>query len=101
VTSEGTHAGIKHELADMVDLVPDGNPMKPGLRAIEHLSRYATSFRYPVTSSASKRILPAPNAAELAAAIAATAHALTDAVSRFGVDLKRADSPATTAAPIR
>src|SRR5215510_1169674 len=27
VTSEGKHAGIKHDLMEMVDLVPDENPL--------------------------------------------------------------------------
>ena len=101
VTSEGQHAGIKHELAEIVDLIPDANPMKPGLRAIEHLSRYATSFRYPISSSATKRIPAVPSAAELENAIDTTARALADALARFGVDLKRPDSPAATAGPIR
>jgi hypothetical protein len=30
VTSEGKHAGVKHDLAEIVDLIPDENPMKPG-----------------------------------------------------------------------
>lgn len=101
VTSEGTHAGLKHDLAEMVDLIPDENPMKPCLRELEHLSRYATSFRYPVTSSASKRIVPAPSPPELAAAIAATAIALADALARFGVDLKHPDAAAKSRGPLR
>ncbi|HZF49816.1 MAG TPA: HEPN domain-containing protein [Polyangiaceae bacterium] len=31
LTSEGKHAGIKHRLDEMVDLVPDENPLKPAL----------------------------------------------------------------------
>jgi HEPN domain-containing protein len=42
ITSEGARAGIKHQLNEMVDLVPDANPLKPALRAIEHLTAYAT-----------------------------------------------------------
>jgi len=30
VTSENQHAGIKHDLAEMVDLIPDENPLKAG-----------------------------------------------------------------------
>lgn len=29
LTSEGKHAGIKHQLKEMIDLVPDENPLKP------------------------------------------------------------------------
>lgn len=56
VTSEGKHAGVKHDLAEIVDMIPDENPMKPALRAIENLSQYATAYRYPVSSSRTKRI---------------------------------------------
>lgn len=65
VTSEGKHAGIKHDLAEMVDDLPDENPLKPLLRRIEHLSQYATAYRYPVSSSKTKRIPRPPNATEM------------------------------------
>lgn len=50
LTSEGKHAGIKHHLDEMVDMVPDENPLKPALRDIEDLAAYATTFRYPTSS---------------------------------------------------
>jgi HEPN domain-containing protein len=101
VTSEGKHAGIKHELAEIVDLIPDENPLKAGLRAIEHLSQYATAYRYPVSSSKTKRIPRAPTAEELREALDSTGSALRDAVVRFKVDIGRVDSPAGTPGPIR
>jgi HEPN domain-containing protein len=101
VTSEGKHAGIKHDLAEMVDLIPEENPVKPALRAIEHLSQYATAYRYPVSSSRTKRIPSPPTAEELRKAIDDTAAALGNAVLRFNVDLKRVDSPAGIVGPIR
>ncbi len=101
VTSEGQHAGIKHELAEMVDLIPDENPLKPNLRKIEHLSQYATAYRYPVSSSKTKRIPRPPTAAELQQAIDNTAIALDRTVAAFMVDLRQADSPARRAGPIR
>lgn len=101
VTSEGKHAGIKHDLAESVDLIPDENPMKPGLRAIEHLSQYATAYRYPVSSSATKRIPRSPSADELRVAIDRTVAALNDAVVRFKVDLQPGDAPAGFVGPIR
>jgi HEPN domain-containing protein len=94
VTSENKHAGIKHDLADMVDLIDDDNPRKPSLRAIEHLSQYATAYRYPVTSSRAKRIIPGPSATELQDAIDGTGHALAEAIRYFAVDLEQ-DTPAT------
>jgi HEPN domain-containing protein len=101
VTSEGKHAGIKHELAEMVDLIPDENPLKARLRRLEHLSQYATAYRYPVSSSKTKRIPRPPSASELQGAIDDTATALDQAVALFGVDLQPADSPARNAGPLR
>jgi HEPN domain-containing protein len=101
VTSEGKHAGIKHELAEIVDLIPDENPLKPTLRAIEHLSQFATAYRYPVSSSKTKRIPRAPAAEELRDALDATATALNNAVKYFQVDVQRPESPAGFAGPIR
>lgn len=94
VTSENKHAGIKQDLAEMVDLIEDDNPRKPSLRAIEHLSQYATAYRYPVTSSRAKRIIPGPGVKELSDAIDGTGRALAEAVMYFAVDLEQ-DTPAT------
>lgn len=101
VTAEGKHAGIRHDLADMVDFVPDDNPLKPRLRAVEHLSQYATAFRYPVSSGKTKRIPQAPPADELDKALERTTEALQAAVTAFGVDLDKSGSPAKTANPAR
>jgi HEPN domain-containing protein len=101
VTSEGKHAGIKHELAEMVDLIPDENPLKPELRAIEHLSQYATAYRYPVSSSKTKRIPRGPTPEELRSVLDATSAALSNAIQRFRVDMGRPDSPAGFAEPLR
>ena len=101
VTSEGKHAGIKHELAELVDLIPDENPLKLLLRKIEHLSQYATSYRYPVSSSKTKRIPRPPDAAELQEVLTNTTATLNAAVSAFKVDIGRADTPAGFAGPIR
>lgn len=101
VTSEGKHAGIKHELAEIVDLIPDENPLKPDLRAIEHLSQYATAYRYPVSSSTTKRIPRKPTADDLRNALDATATALHNAIKRFKVDVQRPDSPANFVGPSR
>ena len=101
VTSEGHHAGIKHELAEMVDLIPDENPLKVHLRKIEHLSQFATAYRYPVSSSKTKRIPRPPSASDLQGALDETAAALGSAVAAFGVDLRRVDVPARHVGPIR
>jgi HEPN domain-containing protein len=101
LTSEGQHAGIKHDLAEMVDLIPAENPLKEHLRKVEHLSRYATAYRYPVSSSKTKRIPGPPSASELQGAIDDTAAALDRAVASFAVDLQLVDAPARSAGPIR
>src|SRR5438045_3266459 len=49
LTSEGKHGGIKHQLQDMVDMIPNENPLKSALREIEPLAAYTTSYRYPTT----------------------------------------------------
>ena len=46
LTSEKVHAGVRHQLDEMVAAIPDENPIKPRLLALQHLSTYATSYRY-------------------------------------------------------
>lgn len=95
LTSEAVHPGIKHELDKMVDAIPDANPLKPLLREVEHLGRFATSFRYP---TAEGKIAPLP--ADIAKSIEAVQRALDEAASRFGVDLSKS-TPATRPFPVR
>lgn len=95
LTSEAVHPGIKHELDKMVDAVPDVNPLKPLLREIEHLGRFATSFRYP---TAEGKIAPLP--ADITKSIDAVQRALDAAASGFGVDLSK-PGPATKPSPVR
>jgi HEPN domain-containing protein len=98
LTSEGKNAGIKHQLDELVDMVPDENPLKPGLRAIQDLTDYAASFRYP---SPKGRIKAPPSKAAFEQDAGAVQAALLEAARRFGVDLEKADAPARTAGPIR
>ena len=95
LTSEGKHAGIKHQLDLMVDQIPDANPIKPLLRAIEHLSAYATTYRYPTDVG---RVKDTPAAHVLTADIKKVDVALQEAAVRFEVDLngvKPAAKPGT------
>lgn len=96
LTSENVHAGIKHQLDESVSQVPDENPIKPVLRAIEHLGAYATAYRYPTPVG---RIKAGP--AEIDLEIDRVDAALQEAAERFGVDLGSAHTPATSAGPIR
>lgn len=98
LTSEGIHAGIHHELPDMVDKIPDQNPIKPALRAIEHLTAYATAFRYP---SPRGRVRWPPSTADLDVDIEKISAALSTVVARFRVDVSRHDAPAGQPGPIR
>ena len=98
LTSEGKHGGIKHQLDLMVDDVPDTNPIKPLLRAIEYLAAFATTYRYPTPVG---RIKDPPSAGELSGAIAKVDTALAEAVRRFEVDLSAANIPAKAPGPIR
>ena len=79
-------------------MIPDENPLKSGLRAIEDLTDYATSYRYP---SPKGRIKTPPNKAAFDHDADAVQAALEAATKRFGVDLDKADAPASTAGPIR
>ena len=98
LTSEGKHGGVRHQLDDMVDLVPDANPLKPALRAIEQLAAYATAYRYPTPVG---RIPDAPLGTELDALLKKVDAVLTEAASRFGVDLAKKGAPAASPQPIR
>lgn len=98
LTSEGKNAGIKHQLDELVDMIPDENPLKPGLRAIQDLTDYATSYRYP---SPKGRIKAPPSKTAFEQDAGAVQAALQEAARRFGVDLEKVDAPARTAGPIR
>jgi HEPN domain-containing protein len=98
LTSEGKHAGIKHQLDEMVNLVPDENPLKPALREIEQLAAYATAFRYPTSAG---RIPNAPSGTELEALIKRVGAVLNEAVRRFGVEIAKKGTPSARPQPIR
>ena len=98
LTSEGRHAGILHQLNAMVNQVPDANPVKVALRAVEHLGAYATSYRYPTSVG---RIQPPPTPSEIDENLAKVETALNAAVTGFKVELSRPNAPAGRAAPLR
>ncbi|MCE9584413.1 MAG: HEPN domain-containing protein [Planctomycetes bacterium] len=98
LTSEGKHAGILHQLNTMVDQVPDANPMKAALRAVEHLGAYATSYRYPTSVG---RTQPPPTASEIDETLNKVERALSAAVTGFKVDLSKSNAPAGSVAPLR
>ena len=98
LTSESLHGGIKHQLDEMVDMVPDANPLKSALRGVEYLSGYATAYRYP---SPGGRITAPPSPTVLNDSVEKVADLLADVSARFGVDLVKRDTPANNARPIR
>ncbi len=82
---------------DMVATIPDANPVKPPLRAIQDLDVYATAFRYP---SPKGRVKNAPTPAEVDQYIAKIELALTELAARFAIDLSL-EGPAGNVGPIR
>jgi len=98
LTSEGIQAGVRHELPDMVAKIPDENPIKLALRAIEHLDAYATAYRYP---SPRGRVKAAPAPAELEEDIAKLDVALSELAARFQVDLSKLEGLAGSPGAIR
>lgn len=98
LTSEGVHAGIKHHLDEMVRLIPDANPLKPALRAIEYLAAYATAYRYP---TAEGRIKPTPSPQAVGDALRLLAVALDATAAAHGVDLAQRDAVASKPGPYR
>jgi HEPN domain-containing protein len=96
-TSEGRHAGRGHQLDEMIDLLPDENPLKSVLRQVETLAAYATTFRYPTST----RVLSALSDGELATYIARIEALLEEAVRRFDVELDKKGTPARAPNPIR
>lgn len=98
LTSEQVHGGTRHEFAGLVDLVPDANPLKPKLRAVEHLAAFGTAYRYP---TANGHIKPSPSSQELNDVLDKVTTLLEEVARRFEVDLDRADTPAGRIEPIR
>jgi HEPN domain-containing protein len=98
LTSEKIHAGVRHQLDEMVGLVPDENPIKSRLRTLQHLGTYATSYRYTTPTG---RIPAEPRTEDVEATVKSIETALTEAAERFGVDLAAVDKPAATSSPIR
>jgi hypothetical protein len=78
-------------------MIPDENPLKSGLRAIQDLTD-ATSYRYP---SPKGRIKMPPSKAAFEHDADAVQAALAAAAHRFGVDLANPDAPARNAGPVR
>jgi HEPN domain-containing protein len=98
LTSEKIHAGVKHQLDAVIDLIPDANPIKPRLRELQHLSTYATSYRYTTPTG---RIPTDPPAHQVAATADNIEAALLEVARRFGVALDAVDQPAANSSPIR
>lgn len=97
LTSEGLHAGASHRLGEMVDQIPDLNPLRAQLEALEELEAYATSFRYP---TAAGRIPPAPSQEVFERYAKSVGATLEEAARRLGVELDDT-TPASRPGPIR
>ncbi len=97
LTSEQIHAGVRHQLDEMVGLVPDDNPIKPRLRELQHLGTYATSYRYTTPTGRIPAEPPAQDVEATAKNIEAT---LLEVAAQFGVDLDAIDKPATSGSAV-
>lgn len=97
LTSEGKHAGIKHRLDEMVDLVPEENPLKQALREVEELSAYDSLS----LSDVIRQNPGTPARRELDAFIKKVNAALSETALRLGVDLDKSGKPAARPGPIR
>ncbi|MEW5739803.1 MAG: HEPN domain-containing protein [Myxococcota bacterium] len=97
LTSEGIHGGIGHALTQMVDAIPNVNPVKAQLATLTPLAAYATTYRYPTSS----RVPPAPAARDLEIHFQHLDEVLAEVSKRFGVDLDSAGSVARSPEPIR
>lgn len=97
LTSEGTHGGIGHALGQMVNAIPDANPVKVQLALLTPLAAYATAYRYPTSA----RVPPAPVAAELEAHLVRVDEVLTLLFTRFGVEPSPAVGVAKSPQPLR
>lgn len=98
LTSENKHAGISHKLDLMVAMVPDENPVKSMLQAIEELGDFATAFRYPTSHG---RIKDPPGSEEFNRLAELVQKALDETVKHFDVDLTSKSKPAGCTDPIR
>jgi len=98
LTSEKVHAGVRHQLDEMVGLVPDDNPVKPRLRELQHLATYATSYRYTTPTG---RIPADPPVGDVEATATKLEATLLEVAGRFGVELDVVDKPAAKSSPIR
>lgn len=98
LTSEGQHAGVGHQLDQMVEMIPDENPVKPMLKTVDRLGRYATSYRYPTVVG---RIQSQPTDTEFHRFADGVHAALQEVATRFEVDLSTDIGSAGNSDPIR
>jgi hypothetical protein len=82
----------------MVAMIPDDNPLKPSLKAIEDLAAFATTYRYPTEVG---RIKAHPTAEQFSEYATRVEEALNAAAKAFGVDLDDSTAPAAQRGPIR
>jgi hypothetical protein len=95
---DSPHRSTQHQLGVMADGLPDENPLKAAFKDLEHLTGYATTYRYALPSG---RIGPPPSAADLASCTEAAAKLVAACVEEFGVNLADENSAASRPQPFR
>ena len=97
LTSEGLHAGIGHALGQMVEQLPDANPLKAELAKLAPLAAFATTYRYPTST----RVPAPPGEAALAEHMDRVEATLQRVVTAFDVDFVDPGGVAKRPSPIR
>jgi HEPN domain-containing protein len=98
LTAEGSYGGVGHNLEEMIDRIPDVNPLKLQLREIEKLTTYATTYRYP---NRNDQIPKNPDDIKFLNLSQKVNALLSQTVTLFGVDLANQTSTAQNPGPIR
>ncbi|MBM9400809.1 hypothetical protein JUN65_04330 [Gluconacetobacter azotocaptans] len=102
MTAEGVHVGRQHQhqLAAIIDDMPDENPLKSVFRKVEGLTTYATTYRYATPGG---NIPRAPKSEDLDDWLETAASLIGTITKHFGVDVTpdEFNAIASTTAPPR
>lgn len=99
LASEGKLVGFTATLEDLVEPIPDVNPLKAKLREIQDLSSFVLGYQH---STPTGQIPPPPDRSVFGSYLDKVKSTLNEAATRFGVDLGlESNTPARFPEPIR